>query len=190
MLITGKGKQLLELTPEDLRSPDLTGEWERKLVLIEQGKLKKEKFMEEINEYSRKIIKEIKTSDLEFKHDNITRTKCPECGKFMLEVKNKRGKMYVCQDRECGERISISQTTNARCPNCRKRLELRGQGDGQIFTCQCGHREKLSSFNKRKEKHKNKLSKSQVNKYMKEQDKEDGPLNTSLADALAKLKLK
>lgn len=190
MLITGKGKQLLKLTPEDLKSAALTGEWERKLVLIEEGKLKKEKFTEEIEEYSKKIIKEIKKSDLDFKHDNITRTKCPECGKFMLEVKNKRGKMYVCQDRECGERISISQTTNARCPTCRKKLELRGQGDGQIFTCSCGYREKLSSFNKRKQKQKNSLSKSQVSKYIKEQDKEEEVLNTGLADALAKLKLK
>lgn len=190
ILITGKGKQLLELTPEDLRSPDLTGQWERKLVLIEEGKLKKEKFMEEIKGYSRKIIKEIKTSDLEFKHDNITRTKCPECGKFMLEVKNKGRKMYVCQDRECGERITISQTTNARCPNCKKRLELKGQGEGQIFTCKCGYREKLSSFNKRKKKQKNRLNKSQVKKYMKKQEKEDESLNTGLADALSKLKLK
>ncbi|OLS02745.1 DNA topoisomerase III [Tissierella creatinophila] len=190
MLITGKGKQLLELVPEDLKSPDLTGQWEKKLVLIEQGKLKREKFIEEIKDYSKKIVKEIKSSDLQFKHDNITRTKCPECGKFMLEVKGKRGKMYVCQDRECGKRISISQTTNARCPNCKKRLELKGQGEGQIFTCQCGYREKLSSFNKRKEKEKNRLSKGEVSKYLKKQDKQDEVLNTGLADALSKLKLK
>ena len=190
MLITGKGKQLLELVPEDLKSPDLTGEWERKLVLIEQGKLKKEKFIEEIKDYSKKIVREIKSSDLQFKHDNITRTKCPECGKFMLEVKGKRGKMYVCQDRECGKRITISQTTNARCPDCKKKLELKGQGEGQIFTCQCGYREKLSSFNKRKSQQKDRLSKGQVNQYLKKQDKQDEALNTGLADALSKLKLK
>ena len=190
MLVTGKGKQLLELVPEDLKSPDLTGEWERKLVLIEEGKLKKQKFIEEINSYSKKIVREIKTSELEFKHDNITRTKCPECGKFMLEVKSKRAKMYVCQDRECGKRMTISQTTNARCPNCKKRLELKGQGENQIFTCQCGHREKLSSFNKRKAKEKDRLSKGQVNQYLKKQDKQEEVLNTSLADALSKLKLK
>lgn len=190
MYITGKGKQLLELVPEDLKSPDLTGEWERKLVLIEEGKLKKDKFISEINEYSKKIVKEIKTSSLEFKHDNISRTKCPECGKFMLEVKGKTKKMLVCQDRDCGSRITLSQTTNARCPNCKKKLVLKGQGDGQIFTCQCGHREKLSSFNKRKSQQKDRLSKGQVNQYLKKQDKQDEVLNTGLADALSKLKLK
>ncbi len=190
IFITGKGRQLLELVPEDLKSPDLTGQWEKKLVLIEQGKMKKEKFIEEIKDYSKKVVREIKMSDLQFKHDNLTRTKCPECGKFMLEVKGKKSKMYVCQDRECGKRITISQTTNARCPNCRKKLELRGQGEGQIFTCQCGYREKLSSFNKRKKQQKSALSKGEVNKYLKKQQKQNEVLNTGLVDALSKLKLK
>lgn len=190
IFITGKGKQLLELVPEDLKSPDLTGEWERKLVLIEEGKLKQEKFIDEIKDYTKKIVKEIKASELEFKHDNITRTKCLECGKFMLEVKSKNRKMLVCQDRECGSRITISQTTNARCPNCKKKLILKGQGEGQIFTCQCGHREKLSSFNKRKKQEKSRLSKGQVKQYLNKQNKEEEVLNTGLADALSKLKLK
>ncbi len=71
----------------------------------------------------------------------------------MLEVKSKRGgKLYICQDRECGHKENISKFTNARCPKCRKRLELRGQGEGQIFTCSCGYREKLSTFNERRKK--------------------------------------
>lgn len=189
ILITGKGKQLLDLVPEDLKSPALTAQWEKKLSLIEEGKLNRKTFINEIKEYSKSIVKEIKISEEEFKHDNLTRTKCPDCGKYMLEVKTKRGKMYVCQDRECGHRINISQLTNARCPNCRKRLELRGQGEGQIFTCVCGYREKLSTFNERKKKEKNRLGKKEISKYLKEQKKSNEPLNTDLADALSKLKL-
>ena len=189
ILITGKGKQLLELVPEELKSPALTAEWEKKLGLIAEGKLKRHTFVNEMKEYSKSIIKEIKNSNTTFKHDNLTRTKCPDCGKFMLEVKSKRGKMYVCQDRECGHRMSISKTTNARCPNCKKKLELRGQGDGQIFTCQCGYREKLSTFNERKKKESNKVNKRDVSKYLKEQKQnQNEPLNTDLADALSKLK--
>ena len=45
----------------------------------------------------------------------------------------KRGKMLVCEDRECNTRKLISQTTNARCPNCHKRLELKGQGEGKYL---------------------------------------------------------
>src|SRR5699024_10916874 len=129
----------------------------------------------------------IKQSDTTFKHDNMTGTKCPDCGKLMLEIKNKNGRMLVCQDRACGHQKNIAKVTNARCPNCHKRLELRGEGEGQIFTCKCGHREKLSTFNERKQREKkHKVSKKDVNKYLKKQD--DDFKNTALADALAKFK--
>lgn len=189
IFITSKGKQLLDLAPEDLRSPALTAEWEQKLGLIAEGKLNKKKFITEIKDYTKEIIQEIKADDSTFKHDNMTGTKCPDCGKLMLEVNNRNGRMLVCQDRSCGGKKNIARRTNARCPNCHKRLELRGEGDGQIFTCACGHREKLSSFNKRKQKEKkHKVSKSDVNKYLKKQD--DGFKNNALAEQLAKLKNK
>ena len=190
IFITSKGKQLLELVPEDLKSPALTAEWEQKLGAIAKGKLNKKAFINEMKGYSKAIVKEIKNSDAEFRHDNLTRSKCPECGKYMLEVKGKKGKMYICQDRECGYRRNISKITNARCPNCHKRLELRGEGEGQIFTCSCGYREKLSSFNERKKKYRNQVSKKDVSRYLKKQKKENNEsINTELADALAKLKL-
>ena len=70
-----------------------------------------------------------------------------------------------------------------------QKLELRGTGDGQLFACQCGHREKLSAFEARKKKEGQKVSKKEVSKFMKEQTKgDDPPLNTALADALKKLK--
>ncbi|MBC8587965.1 DNA topoisomerase III [Paratissierella segnis] len=186
---TGKGRQLLDLVPEELKSPDLTAEWEKKLGQIAHGKLNRKIFINEMKEYSEEIIKGIKLSEEKFRHDNITRTKCPECGKFMLEVKTKKGKMYVCQDRECGYRKPISQITNARCPNCKKHLELRGEGEGQIFVCSCGYREKLSTFNERRKNANNKVNKREVNKFLKEQKKKDENLNTDLADALKNLKL-
>ncbi len=190
IFITSKGKQLLELVPGELKSPALTAEWEQKLGAIAKGKLKRKTFINEMKEYSKSIVKEIKSSDAVFKHDNMTRSKCPECGKYMLEVKNKKGTMYICQDRECGYRRNISQRTNARCPNCKKRLELRGEGEGKIFTCSCGYREKLSAFNERKKKYNNKVSKKEVNRYLKKQKKENKePINTQLSDALSKLKL-
>ena len=167
--ITSKGRQLLDLAPKDLKSPELTAKWEKTLNDISKGKSKKNEFLNEMKNYSKTIVKEIKNSENKFKHDNMTRNKCPECGKFMLEVNGKRGKMLVCEDRECNTRKLISQTTNARCPNCHKRLELKGQGEGKIFTCSCGHREKLSSFNKRKAEEKGKASKKDINKYLKNQ---------------------
>ena len=187
--ITSKGRQLLDLAPADLKSPELTAKWEKTLTDISKGKSKKNDFINQMKNYSKIIVKEIKNSENKFKHDNLTRNKCPNCGKFMLEVNGKRGKMLVCEDRECNTRKLISQTTNARCPNCHKRLELKGEGEGKIFTCSCGYREKLSSFNKRKSEEKGKASKKDINKYLKNQNKDQEVFNNPFA-ALANLKKK
>ena len=187
--ITSKGRQLLDLAPADLKSPELTAKWEKTLTDISKGKSKKNDFINQMKNYSKTIVKEIKNSENKFKHDNLTRNKCPNCGKFMLEVNGKRGKMLVCEDRECNTRKLISQTTNARCPNCHKRLELKGEGEGKIFICSCGYREKLSSFNKRKSEEKGKASKKDINKYLKNQNKDQEVFNNPFA-ALANLKKK
>ncbi|MBS7344139.1 MAG: DNA topoisomerase III [Caryophanon sp.] len=183
--ITSKGRQLLDLVPQELKSPETTAQWEQKLELIAKGKLKKEAFISEMKAHTKSIVTDIKNNDKKFKHDNISTKSCPECGKPMLEVNGKKGKMLVCQDRECGTRKNVSRVTNARCPQCKKKLELRGEGDGQIFVCKCGHREKLSAFEARRKKEGGgKVDKRSVQKFMKEQQKEAEPLNNPFADLL------
>ncbi|MFB6468261.1 DNA topoisomerase III [Cytobacillus sp. Hz8] len=188
--ITSKGRQLLDLVPEGLKSPILTAKWEQKLDQIAHGKLKKEVFINEMKNYTKEIVAAIKSSDKKFKHDNISTKTCPDCGKPMLEVNGKKGKMLVCQDRECGYRKNVARITNARCPQCHKKLELRGEGEGQIFACQCGYREKLSAFQARREKEsRGKVSKRDVQKYLKNQQKEEEePINNAFAEALKGLK--
>lgn len=188
--ITSKGKQLLDLVPEDLKTPALTAEWEQKLEAIAKGKLNKNVFIGEMKNYTKTIVSDIKKSEKKFKHDNISTKTCPDCGKPMLEVNGKKGKMLVCQDRECGHRQNVARVTNARCPQCKKKLELRGEGEGQIFTCKCGYREKLSAFNERRKKTSGgKADKRDVQKYLKKQNKEEEPVNNALAEALKNLKL-
>ncbi|HAE42387.1 MAG TPA: DNA topoisomerase III [Clostridiales bacterium] len=192
ILVTGKGKQLLNLVPEELKSPLLTAEWESKLNKIAEGKLKKDNFIKEMKAYTEKIIREIKGSEEKFRHDNLSTTKCPSCGKIMLEVKNKFGKNLVCQDRECGHRIQLSRTTNARCPNCHKKLELIGNDDDKTFICKnCSYREKLTAFEKRKKELNSKGGRRDLQNYQQKLEKiekeaveEDNPFA-----ALAKLKL-
>lgn len=185
--LTKTGKQLLDLAPEDLRSPSLTAEWEDKLLKIENGELQKNQFISEIKTYTKDIVQQIKNMDEIFKHDNITGTKCPKCDDFMLEIENKQGKFLRCKNQSCNNKKNIYKNTNARCPNCKKRLKLYGEGDGQTFTCVCGHREKLSAFEKRRKKHqKSKVSKKDIDKYVNNQD--DEFVNNPFAEALSKLK--
>lgn len=190
--ITSKAKQLLELVPEDLKKPELTADWEMKLSRIAEGKLKKEVFLDDIRNYTEEIIEEIKTSGGTFRHENLTNTKCPVCGKRMLAVNGRNSKILVCQDRACGHRETISRITNARCPNCHRKMELYVKGKEDTFICQtCGYKEKLSSFQQRRAKEGAGVSKKDVQRYLNKQKKEaNEPLNNAFADALAKLNLK
>ena len=190
ILLTSKGKQLLELVPEDLKKPELTAQWEMKLSRIARGTLKRSAFMAEIRSYSTDLVSQIKAGEGTYRHENLTGSKCPVCGKRMLLVKGKNSEMLVCQDRECGYRETISRTSNARCPNCHKKMELRGKGDGQIFVCRCGYKEKLNSFVERRKKEGAGVTKRDVNRYMEQQKREaKEPLNNAFAQALAGLKL-
>ncbi len=184
--LTSKAKQLLELVPEDLRKPELTADWEMKLLKIARGNLKRSVFMKDIRGYSKELIKQIKEGEGSFRHDNLTNKKCPECGKLMLLVKGKNSEMLVCQNRECGHRETISRISNARCPVCHKKMELRGKAEGQIFVCRCGYKEKLKAFQERRKKEGAGVSKKDVANYMNRQKKEAAePLNNAFARALA-----
>ncbi|MGL4570864.1 MAG: DNA topoisomerase III [Clostridium sp.] len=171
---TSKGKQLMELVPNELKSPLLTAKWEGELDKISKGKEDPNMFTKNMRNYATALVEAVKQENSKFHHDNLTGKKCPECGKYMLEVKGKNGTMNVCQDRECGHRENIARLTNARCPECKKKLELRGSGDGKIYVCpgtNCSFREKESQFKKRFNKN-DKVNKRETNKIMQKMKKE------------------
>ena len=179
---TSKGVQVVSLAPADLRSAQLTARWEKRLGDIARGKEKEGDFVAEMRRYAAGLVGEVKESQGTYRHDNVSREKCPDCGKFLLTVQGKRGKMLVCPDRECGYRRSVTQTTNARCPNCHKKMELRGEGESQMFACVCGYREKLSDFKKRREGAG--AGKRDVQRYLQNQKEEKG--SSAMAEQLKK----
>ena len=188
--ITSKARQLLELVPEDLKKPELTADWEMKLGEIARGKLKSDIFITQIRDYAGNIVDEIRSGQGTFRHENMTNKKCPQCGRHLLAVNGKNAKMLVCEDRECGYRETISRTSNARCPKCHKRMELVLKGKEETFVCQCGYKEKLSSFQERRKKEGAGVNKRDVQRYLKKQQKEaNEPVNNAFAQALSGLKL-
>ena len=180
---TSKGRQLIGIVPADLKSAELTAKWEQRLSMIAEGKENDRQFIAEMRKYASSLVSSVIADTSTYRHDNMTREKCPECGKFMLEVNGKKGRMLICQDRECGYRKSLSVITNARCPECHKKLEMRGEGDKKAFYCVCGFREKLSDFEKRKQE--SGAGKRDVAKYMSSQNNKK-PASNPLADQLAK----
>ena len=184
---TSKGIQLIGIVPDELKSAELTAKWEQELALISKGKAKSADFITQMRSYTSKLVSEVVHSDAKYTHDNLTREKCPACGKFLLDVNGKKGKMLICPDRECGYRKNVSMQTNARCPNCHKKLEMRGDGEKRSFFCACGHRERLSDFEKRRNDAG--ATKNDVKNFMATQSKRsESTGNSALAEGLAKWK--
>ncbi len=106
---TSKGKQLINLVPPDLKSPVLTAQWELRLAKIARGKDSNQRFLSDIRLNATELVKSVKEDTSTFKIDNLTKKKCPMCNKFMLIVKAKKGRMYVCSDPACGHREEEQQ---------------------------------------------------------------------------------
>lgn len=183
---TQKAMQLMDIVPSELKEPMLTAKWEKELEAIAAGKGDDKAFLAQIRTYAAELVKTVKSSNADYRPDNLTRTPCPECGKMMLEVNGKHGKLLVCQDRECGYKKNVSRKTHVRCPECHKVMEIFGEKEKQMYICPCGFREKVERFHsQRKEKG---GSKREVQKYLRNQHEEQelSPLAKALQEAMKK----
>src|SRR5204863_3615222 len=102
LVATEKGLNVVRLLGEHpLTSPGLTGEWERRLALIEQGSDSRQRFMSDIAAFAGSTVSEL---DAKLKDVRIPRANlgpCPVCGNDIVE--NRKG--YSCWSREdpgCG----------------------------------------------------------------------------------------
>jgi len=100
---TSRGLELLDLVPEKLKSPKLTADWELRLARIAEGEEKRELFLKDIRDETKKTVHQVKTSTARYTPKGTTEKKCPLCGKPLYPVKGKRGRtMLVCQGLSCG----------------------------------------------------------------------------------------
>jgi DNA topoisomerase-3 len=90
----------------ELASPELTGEWEHKLKLIEQGKLTRNEFMKQISELVEKVVTIIKTGEIPDVVYATVSVPCPKCGGVVQENYRK----FQCQ--KCD--FSIWKVTSGR----------------------------------------------------------------------------
>ncbi len=112
LIPTAKAFQLMTLLNglgiNELRQPELTGEWEYKLLQMERGKLKRASFMKEIARITERIVKSAKEYDSEtIPGDYATlKTPCPHCGATVKE----NYRRFACEACE----FSISKTPGGR----------------------------------------------------------------------------
>ncbi|RTL58203.1 MAG: DNA topoisomerase III [Rhodocyclaceae bacterium] len=84
---------LEKLGVDEIRSPELTGEWEYKLKLMEQGKLGRDEFMNHITGKTRELVDRIKHGELPDEAFSTLKTPCPRCGGAIKEGYKK----FECQ---------------------------------------------------------------------------------------------
>ena len=77
----------------ELASPELTGEWEHKLRLIEQGKLTRDEFMTQIWELVKNTVAVIKHGEIPDTVYATVPAPCPKCGGVVQETYRK----FQCQ---------------------------------------------------------------------------------------------
>ena len=77
----------------EITSPELTGDWEFKLKQMEQGKLKREEFMEHIESVTRDLVSRIKNGDIPDTAFSTVTAPCPKCGGVIQENYRK----FQCQ---------------------------------------------------------------------------------------------
>ena len=103
IIATEKGIRLIEVVPDEVKSPKLTAEWEMQLQQIERGKYSADGFMNDIEQFTKDICTKYSSEDTsgKFKSSNEPIGKCPKCG---AEVK--KGKYgFYCTDK-CGMYLS------------------------------------------------------------------------------------
>ena len=105
LIPTEKGRNLIAVLPDNIKSPILTAEWESMLKQVEHGELSATTFMDQIADMSRTLVKEHtapeeRFADL-FPSSRETAQEavgvCPRCGAPVYEGK----KGFFCDNREC-----------------------------------------------------------------------------------------
>ena len=98
LLPTDKGKALVTVMPEEIQSPEMTADWETKLLRIEHSEMEPETFMTEIKEMISSLVtttETVKGANALMKNKIIG--VCPNCGANVVE----REKGWFCENREC-----------------------------------------------------------------------------------------
>ena len=98
LLPTDKGKALITVMPEEIQSPEMTADWETKLLQIERGEMEPSEFMTEINTM---ITVLVKNTEMKKGANALTKNKiigvCPNCGANVVE----REKGWFCESNPC-----------------------------------------------------------------------------------------
>lgn len=185
IVVTAKGKQLLQLVNPSLVTPELTQQWELSLEKIANGDLKHQVFIKDIEKETTRLVKEIKMSEEKYVDHSLTNKTCPDCGSQLKEKNTRDGKIYVCSSETCHyKRRKDPKVSNKRCPQCKKKMMILENKNGSYFKCGgCQYTEKMQSGSKGKKKISKHEERKLIKKYNQAEEMES-PLAAALKAAM------
>lgn len=90
LIPTEKGINLISILPNEIKSPELTGKWEKALSQMAKGQYSTEKFINSIINYSKFLIEEASSiKSVQFQRETRRKYpvgKCPLCGAPVIET--------------------------------------------------------------------------------------------------------
>lgn len=103
LVATPLAEQVVDLAPEEIRSPIITADWEQKLVMIQEEKMTRKQFEEDIRKFVLESIEKIKNSNVEIKVKSVneaqeTEYTCLKCKGKMVKVKYQDLDYYICEN--------------------------------------------------------------------------------------------
>lgn len=108
LTVTQKGMKLISVVPDELKSPETTGKWEKGLNLIAKGEMERERFMNSIKRYVNYLTSQIPKLNTKIKFENKKLKKkgiapCPKCDGQIFE----NSKAYFCSNWRNGCKFNI-----------------------------------------------------------------------------------
>ena len=103
IISTGKGRNLIKVMPDEVKSAQLTANWENKLLEVEHGNLSADSFMNEITNFVTGLVSKYGDVDnsVSFGENQASIGNCPKCGNAV--IKGKYG--WYCSSR-CGMNLT------------------------------------------------------------------------------------
>lgn len=126
---TAKGREVVRLAPEVLRSPELTGVWEGRLEKIAKGKEDPALFIKDIKKMAAELVTEVEKSDKVFAPVFKDSKKCPFCGSEMMKASDPDGSVhYICQRLSCQyEEREVKVKVSTGIPSVKKISQIPGE---------------------------------------------------------------
>lgn len=128
LIPTKRGLNLIDIVPDYIKSAKVTADWESYLQFIEKGRYDRNRFMDDIEFLTKKMVNEIKERIVEISNEDFKKEipvigRCPFCDSDYLEYK----KIFKCSNKDCGSVIFRSMASKNITKTIAKKLLKEGR---------------------------------------------------------------